>query len=274
MTQLTENPVRDTANRWDPDLFAGTPAGKPLRALGDFFALTLDTFVAMPRPPYAWREFLVQMWFVARVSLLPTLLMAIPFTVLSVFTLNILLVEFGAADFTGSGTALGAVTQIGPIVTVLVISGAAATAMCADLGARTIRDEIDAMRVMGVNPIQALVVPRVLAATVVSLMLNSLVALVGVSGGFVFSVFVQDVTPGAFAAGLTLLTGLPEVVVSLCKAALFGMAASLIACYKGLHVGGGPAGVGIAVNETVVFSFMALFVINVLATAVGVEATR
>ena len=107
----------------------------------------------------------------------------------------------------------------------------------------------------------------------VALLLDSLVALVGVTGGFVFSVFVQNVTPGAFAAGMTLLTGLPEVVISLCKAALFGLAASLIACYKGLRVGGGPAGVGNAVNETVVFSFMALFVINVLATAVGVEAT-
>jgi phospholipid/cholesterol/gamma-HCH transport system permease protein len=272
MTQLTDSRTRG-AKRWDPALIASTPAVKPLRAVGDFFALTLDTLVAIPRPPYAWREFLLQTWFVARVSLLPTILLAIPFTVLSVFTLNMLLVEFGAADFSGTGTALGAVTQIGPLVTVLVVSGAGATAMCADLGARTIREEIDAMRVIGINPVQALVVPRVLAATVVALLLDSLVALVGVTGGFVFSVFVQNVTPGAFAAGMTLLTGLPEVVISLCKAALFGLAASLIACYKGLHVGGGPAGVGNAVNETVVFSFMALFVINVLATAVGVEAT-
>ena len=60
------------------------------------------------------------------------------------FTLNILLVEIGAADFSGSGAALGAVTQIGPVVTVLVIAGAGATAMCADLGARTIREELDA----------------------------------------------------------------------------------------------------------------------------------
>jgi len=66
---------------------------------------------------------------------------------------------------------------------------------------------------------------------------------VGIAGGFVFSVFVQHVTPGAFVAGMTLLTGLPEIVISLCKAALFGMAASMIACYKGMSVGGGPAGV-------------------------------
>ncbi|GAC1651777.1 MAG: hypothetical protein NVS4B6_28040 [Mycobacterium sp.] len=183
------------------------------------------------------------------------------------------LVEIGAADFSGTGAALGAVTQIGPIVTVLVIAGAGATAMCADLGARTIREEIDALKVLGINPVQALVVPRVLAATLVSLMLTSVVTMVGIIGSFVFSVFFQHVTPGAFAAGLTLLVGSSQVIINLIKAAIFGLAASLIACYKGLSVGGGPQGVGDAVNETVVYTFMALFVINVIATAVAVKAT-
>ncbi|MGE0220432.1 MlaE family ABC transporter permease [Mycolicibacterium sp.] len=235
--------------------------------------MTLDVFVLLVRTPFAWREFLLQSWFVARVSILPTLMLSIPFTVLLVFTFNILLTEFGAADFSGTGAAFGTVTQIGPIVTVLVVAGAGATAMCADLGARTIRDELDALRVMGVNPIQVLVVPRVLAGMLIALMLSSLVILVGLAGAFAFSVFVQDVTPGAFVAGLTLLTGATDVAVALAKAALFGLAAGLIACHKGISVGGGPAGVGNAVNETVVFSFMALFLINIVATAVGMKVT-
>jgi phospholipid/cholesterol/gamma-HCH transport system permease protein len=248
-------------------------AFKPLRGLGGFYAMTLDTLVLIPRKPFAWREFLLQSWFVARVSMLPTVMLAIPFTVLLVFTFNILLVEFGAADFSGTGAAYGTVTQIGPVVTVLVVAGAGATAMCADLGARTIREELDALRVMGINPIQALVVPRVLAATFIALMLSSVVILVGIIGGFFFSVYVQHVTPGAFAAGMTLITGLPDVVIALVKAALFGLAAGLIACYKGISVGGGPAGVGNAVNETVVYTFVALFAINIITTAVGVKAT-
>ena len=247
--------------------------GKPIRSLGGFYSVAGDTFLVMFRRPFAWREFILQTWFVARVSLVPTLMLAIPFTVLTVFILNILLSELGAADLSGTGTALGTITQIGPVVTVLVVAGAGATAMCADLGARTIRDELDAMRVMGINPIQALVVPRVLASTVVALLLSALVSLVGLGGGFAFSVFVQDVTPGAFVSGLTLLVGLPEVLISFIKAALFGLSAALIACYKGISVTGGPAGVGAAVNETVVFSFMALFFINVIATAIGVKAT-
>jgi phospholipid/cholesterol/gamma-HCH transport system permease protein len=246
---------------------------KPMRAVGGFFAMALDTLVLIPQKPFAWREFLAQSWFVARVSLLPTLMLAVPFMVLLMFTFNILLLEFGAADYSGAGAAYGSVTQLGPIVTVLVVSGAGATAMCADLGARTIREELDALRVMGVNPIQTLVVPRVLAATVVATLLSSVVVLVGMVGGFFFSVFVQHVTPGAFAAGLTLITGLADVVISLVKAALFGLAAGLIACYKGISVGGGPAGVGNAVNETVVYTFVALFAINIIATAVGVQAT-
>jgi phospholipid/cholesterol/gamma-HCH transport system permease protein len=243
----------------------------PARAVGGFFEMTIDTFVKMWQRPFQFREFLDQTWMIARVSLVPTLLVSIPFTVLVAFTLNILLREIGAADLSGAGTAFGTITQLGPVVTVLVVAGAGATAICADLGARTIREEIDAMRVLGIDPIQRLVVPRVLAATLVALMLNGIVTLVGLIGSFFFSVYVQHVTPGAFAASLTLLVGLPAIIIAMVKAMLFGLAAGLIACYKGTTVGGGAAGVGNAVNETVVYTFMALFVINVLATAIGLK---
>ena len=248
-----------------------TTLAKPLRGVGGFFAMSVDTLMLLPRKPFAWREFVRQTWFVARVLLLPTLLLAMPFSVLLVFTFNILLTEFGAADFSGSGAAYGTVTQIGPTVTVLVVAGAGATAMCADLGARTIREEIDAMRVLGIDPIQRLVVPRVLASTFVALLLNGLVCLIGLSGGYVFSVFLQGVNPGAFINGLTVLTGLGELVLAEIKALLFGVVAGLVGCYRGLTVQGGPKGVGTAVNETVVYAFICLFVINVIMTAVGVR---
>ena len=243
----------------------------PLKAVGGFFEMCMTTFRAAFKTPFHWREFFLMAWFIVRVSLVPTLLVSVPFTVLVVFTLNILLVEFGAADLSGAGAALGAVTQIGPLVTVLIVAGAGATALCADLGARTIREEIDAMRVLGIDPIHRLVVPRVLASTLVALLLNGLVVTIGLVGGFCFSVFIQNVTPGSYASSLTLVTGLPEVLISEVKAALFGLVAGLVACYLGLTVKGGPKSVGDAVNETVVYSFMALFAINVVVTAVGVK---
>jgi hypothetical protein len=115
-------------------------APAPVRGVGDFFALSLDTLVALFRWPFAWREFLEQTWFVARVSLFPSMVLSIPYVVLSVFTFNVLLVEFGAS-VTG-------VNEIGPFVTALVAAGSGAAAICADLGARTIREELDALRVM------------------------------------------------------------------------------------------------------------------------------
>ncbi len=250
-----------------------TPIAKPMNALGEFFKFCAETSVVLVRRTWNWREILEQIWFVARVSIFPTIMLSIPYTVLIVFVLNILLVEIGAGDLSGAGAGLASVTQVGPVVTAMVVSGAGSTAMCADLGARTIREEIDAMRVIGVNPIQALVVPRVIAATFVAVLLYSVVAVTGLVGSYIFVVFVQHVTPGAFVAGMTLLTGLPQVVISLIKATLFGISAGMIACYKGISVGGGPAGVGSAVNETVVFSFMALFFINILTTALGVKVT-
>ncbi|MBI3692341.1 MAG: ABC transporter permease, partial [Mycolicibacterium aromaticivorans] len=90
--------------------------------------MSLDTLVVMFQPPFAWREYLLQTWFVARVSVLPALMLTLPYSVLLVFTFNILLGEFGATDFSGTGAAIGTVNQIGPIVTVLVVSGAGATA--------------------------------------------------------------------------------------------------------------------------------------------------
>jgi phospholipid/cholesterol/gamma-HCH transport system permease protein len=246
----------------------------PLQGIGGLFLMSADAVKFVFQRPFQGMEFLSQSWFVARVSLAPTLLVAIPFTVLVSFILNILLRELGAADLSGAGAAFGAVTQVGPLVTVLIVAGAGATAMCADLGSRTIREEIDAMEVLGINPIQRLVAPRMLASGLVALLLNGLVCIIGILGGYVFSVFVQDVNPGAFAAGITLLTGVPELIISCVKALMFGLIAGLVACYRGLTVsGGGAKAVGNAVNETVVYAFMALFVVNVVVTAIGIQMT-
>lgn len=246
---------------------------KPLREAGSFFALSLDIVVQMVRSRFAWREFVHQSWFVARVSFLPAILVAIPFNSVAIFFLNVLLVDIGAADYSGVGAAIASVNEIGPVVTVLVVAGAGATAMCADLGSRTIREEIDAMRVMGINPVQRLLAPRVLALTLNGLLLNSVTILVGLVASYFFSVYYQHINPGSYAASLTLTVGLADTLAAFAKAALFGLTAGFIACYKGITVGGGPQGVGNAVNETVVYTCMTLFVIDVVANAVTAKAT-
>src|SRR5258708_11902976 len=186
----------------------GSAVAKPMHALGEFFVLSVEALVATVRGPWAWRELLEQIWFVARVSIFPTIMLSIPYTVLIVFVLNILLVEIGAGDLSGAGAALASVTQVGPVVTAMAVAGAGSTAMCADLGARTIREEIDAMKVIGVNPIQALVVPRVIAATFVALMLYSVVAVVRLFGSYLLVGLVQHLTPSALVLAMDLVTSL------------------------------------------------------------------
>jgi phospholipid/cholesterol/gamma-HCH transport system permease protein len=243
----------------------------PLALVGGFFRMCVLTGKAVFRRPFQWRECTLQSWFIMRVALFPTIMVSIPFTVLLVFTLNVLLAQFGAADISGAGAALGAVTQLGPLTTVLVIAGAASTAICADLGARTIREEINAMEVLGIDPIHRLVVPRVLAAIFVATLLNGLVITVGLVGGYLFGVYLQNVSGGAYLATLTTITGLPEVVIATIKAAVFGLIAGLVGCYRGLTVGGGAKGLGSAVNQTVVLCVVALFSVNLVLTAIGVR---
>jgi phospholipid/cholesterol/gamma-HCH transport system permease protein len=237
---------------------------------GGFFRMCVLTGKAL-KQPFEWREFIWTGWFLMRVSLLPTIAVSIPETVLLIFTLNLLLAEIGAADVSGAGAAIGAVTQLGPIVTVLVVAGAGGTAICADLGARTIREEIDALEVLGIDPIHRLVVPRVVASTMVAVLLNGLVVAVGLGGGYLFSVYLQNVSSGAYLSTLTALTGLPEVVIAFIKAATFGLIAGLVGCYRGLIVRGGSKGLGTAVNETVVLCFIALFAVNAALTTIGVR---
>ena len=100
--------------RWSAGLPSIRNFSGPMQAVGGLFAMSADAVRCIFRRPFQWREFLEQCWFIARVALAPTLLVAIPFTVLISFTLNILLRELGAADLSGAGAAFGAVTQVGP----------------------------------------------------------------------------------------------------------------------------------------------------------------
>ena len=154
---------------------SGAAPMKPLRAVGAFSSFALDTFVTMFTTRFAWRELLDQIWFMARVALVPALMLSIPYVVITVFTFNVLLVEFGAADLSGQWRGHRHGQPDRTFRDGALVAGAGASAMCADLGARTIREELDALSVMGIDPVQALLVPRVLAATVVALLLSSLV---------------------------------------------------------------------------------------------------
>ncbi len=235
---------------------------------GRLFALFLDVARLTLRRPFQFREFVQQAWFVASVTIIPTALVAIPFGAVIALQLGSLSRQIGAQSFTGAASVLAIVREASPIVTALLISGAGGSAICADLGSRKIRDEIDAMEVLGISPVQRLVVPRVLACTLVAVALNGLVCVVGVAGGYFFNVVLQGGTPGAYLASFSALAQLPDLYAGELKAFIFGIIAAVVASYKGLHAGGGPKGVGDAVNQSVVITFLLLFFVNFVVTAV------
>ncbi len=159
--------------------------------VGNIFVLSNDVLRKTFKRPFQFREFIEQSWFVASVSILPSALVAIPFGAVVALQTGSLIKQLGAESFTGATSVLATVQQAAPVVTALIIAGAAGSAVAADLGSRTIREEIDAMEVLGIDPIQRLVVPRVLAMMLVALLLNGLVSVVGIAGGYFYNVLLQ-----------------------------------------------------------------------------------
>lgn len=247
------------------------PLTRALTPVGELFRLTGLVLVNIVRPPFQLREFIEQTWFVTKVSALPTALFTIPFGATIALLLGELTRQFGAQSQTGAGSVLAIVQQAAPIVTALLIAGAGGSAVCADLGARTIREEISAMEVLGISPIQRLVVPRVLAMTVTAVVLNGLATVVGVGGGYFFNVIVQGGTPGAYIAAFSSIAQVSDILVSELKAALFGFTAGVVAAYRGLNPPPGAKGVGDAVNQSVVISFILVFFLNLVLTTLYLD---
>ncbi|MGW6621856.1 MlaE family ABC transporter permease [Nocardia sp. NPDC055002] len=213
-------------------------------------------------------EFLRQASFMAGVSVTPTLLVAIPIAAIVSIQIGSLVSQVGATTFIGAVNGLGIIRQGAPLVTCLMIAGAVGSSICADLGSRTIREEIDAMRVMGVDPVRRLVAPRLLAAVLVSILLCGFVVFVGFATGYMFNIFVQDGTPGSYISTFASFAVASDLVVALVKAAVFGALTAIIACDCGLNTKGGPGGVANSVNSAVVSSAIVLFAANIALTQI------
>jgi len=238
-----------------------------VRETGNLFAISLEGVRRTWDLKHWWKEYLRQCWFIAKVCSLPAVLISIPFGAVIALQVGNLTGQLGAQSFAGATAVLATVREAAPIAAALIIAGAAGSAICSDLGARKMREEIDAMETLGIDPIARLVVPRALATVTVAVLMNGIVITAGIAGGYYFTVIVQGGSAGAFLASFTALATLPDIYVSMIKAAMFGFLAAIVGSYKGLSAGGGPAGVGRAVNESVILSFMLLFLLNSIITA-------
>lgn len=227
---------------------------------------TTAIFTDIARRKFSWTEALFQAWFMTKVSLLPTILVAIPFGVIVSVQIGGIANQIGAISFSGAVNGIGVLRQGAPLVTSLLIAGAVGSALCSDIGARTVREEVDALRVMGINPVNRLVAPRLFAAIVVALLLNVIVACTAIGTGYFLNVGGGNVSSGTYLNSFISFAQPTDLFLAEFKAAIFGFIATIVAAHKGLNAKGGPKGVADAVNQAVVLSFILLSVVNVALT--------
>jgi phospholipid/cholesterol/gamma-HCH transport system permease protein len=237
--------------------------------VGNMMILTARTILSAVRPPYPYGEELVEQFiFTLRLCWLPLMV--------STFALNLgapglqaagPLQIFGALDRLGGFFVLTAIRWIGPSVTAVVVSGIAGTAITADLGARKIREELDALQVLGVDPIKNLVVPRFLALMIVTALLDIFAIVFGLTAGIAAELLYHQKLGGFFAT-LFSNASVTDLWGSVLSCSIFGAIIAVVCCYKGMTTSGGAAGVGRAVNQAVVITIVGVFAFEYVFSAV------
>ncbi len=243
------------------------PTRNLLEELGDMMILTGRTIASTLRPPYPYGgEFVGQFLFTLRLCWLPLLIstVAICYGAPGLQAANFLTV-FGALDRLGGFFVLAAVREIGPVITAIVLAGVAGTAITADLGARKIREELDALQVLGVDPVKNLVVPRFLALMLATGLFNIYAVLFGIFGGLLAAI-VNHQPLGPFWATFFANTSTTDLWGSALKTTIFGAIIAIVCCYKGMTASGGAEGVGRAVNQAVVVAFLGIGAFNYVFT--------
>jgi len=243
------------------------PAKNLLEEVGDMCILTGKTLTSALRPPYPYGgEFLGQFLFALRLCWLPLLVstVAVSYAVPGMQAANFL-VLFGALDRMGGFFVLAVIREFAPLVVAIIVAGVAGTAITADLGARKIREELDALQVLGVDPVKNLVVPRFLALMLITGLLDMYAIVFGVFGGMV-ATLVNGAPLGPFFATFWTNASTTDLWASVTKCTCYGAIVAIVCCYKGMTASGGAEGVGKAVNQAVVIALMAVAAFNYVFT--------
>jgi len=235
--------------------------------LGDQAILAVRTvqtlFVDLFTGKFQWQEFIRQAAFMAGTSVVPTIFVALPIGVTLSVQFALLAGQVGATSLAGAASGLAVIRQAASLVAAILMASAVGSAITADLGSRKIRDEIEALEVMGISIVQRLVVPRFLAAIVVGVALTGLVCFTGFLASYLFNVYFQHGAPGSFVATFASFTTTADMKLALIKAVVYGAIVAIVSCEKGLSTRGGSIGVANSVNAAVVESILLLMVVNV-----------
>jgi phospholipid/cholesterol/gamma-HCH transport system permease protein len=243
--------------------------GRLRASLEDFGELVLfggETFAWVIRPP--WRvELLVQQ--MAAIGVGSTFIVAVTGLFAGMVLAlqgNYAMRQFGAEGYVGGFVAISLVRELGPVFTGLMVTGRSGSAMTTELGTMRVTEQIDAMESMAVNPVHYLVVPRVLATTLMMPVLEVVFSAMGYLGGYVIGIFVSLIPPAPFIDHTRSMVEMHDVMHGLLKALIFGVVVSLIATHRGFAAHGGAKGVGEATTRAVVMSSVAILVVDYLIT--------
>ena len=234
-------------------------------AFGNFGVLCGKTFKSAFRRGFPFREVLVQIESVGVLSLAIVLITAL-FTglVLALQTVEAL-TRFGAKPYTGSLVGLALVLEMGPVLTALMVGGRVGSGIAAELGSMVVTEQVDAIRSMGADPIQKLVLPRMIAVTFSLPLLTILADIVGILGGLVIALQ-HGITRHFYFQTIFFTVTLGDFVSGIAKTIVFGWIIAMVACTNGLGTRGGTVGVGYATKRTVVIASISVLVSDFFLT--------
>ncbi len=239
-----------------------------LAETGEILLLLVQAFLWLLRPPWRLRLIFKQMEFVGiksiNVVILTGAFTGAVFALQSYHGFSL----FGAESLVGSTVALALTRELGPVLTCLMVTGRAGSAMAAELGTMRVTEQVDALYVMAVNPVQYLVLPRILASIIMLPVLTIVADYVGIVGGYIVGVHLLGINAGIFVAKIIEYMEISDISMGLIKAAFFGLILSLVGCYKGFYTHGGAEGVGRATTEAVVLASVLILAFDYVLTAI------
>jgi len=238
-----------------------------LRDLGGVTLLLLETFVLAARPPYRLRNLLASCEAVGVGSIFVVLLTG--FFTGAVFAMQSASAFrlFDAESLVGATVALSLTRELAPVLTGLMVTGRAGSAIATELGSMRVTEQIDALATMAVDPKHYLLVPRVLAGLLTTPILCMLFNLIGLWGSFLVAVYLQGISGAQFWSRIQSWVDVADILGGLIKAGFFGLLLTAIACYKGFNASGGAKGVGEATTEAVVLSSVLILVFDYFLSA-------
>jgi phospholipid/cholesterol/gamma-HCH transport system permease protein len=213
-------------------------------------------------PPFQGRRFVRQVhFFGVRPFLLILFTGAFTGMVLGLqgyFTLR----RFGSEAFLGPGVGLILIRELGPVLSALMITGQAGSALAAEIGIMRITEQIDALEAMALNPIKYLVVPNLLAALLAFPLLDSVFVTIGIYGGYLVGVQLLGVSSGTYFSGMTSAVTSEDIWIGIYKSLSFGVIVAWVCCYKGYFASRGAEGVSSATTQAVVMCSVLILVWN------------